>query len=244
MSEMLRALIEKEVTRNNGSGPKAVTLISHDWGAFLTYQFTKSYPEMVEAIVSLDVGMGACAVDPFDVTNLLVIFAYQSYLIICFIVSQLLPFGSFFGDIMLGLYPWKWIGPTPHEYKVPRPLNEIKSWMAYPYFQLVKEKLCTLGASPGVANPMHFGKPLLYLYGPRKRAFFHTKAFLKDIDELASSAADQPGAVIAASQWHAISGCGHWMHTQAPDIVAKHISTFFLAIKDMQGPGSSRLKRT
>ena len=103
-------------TSASGAGPRKVTLVVHDWGAFVCYRFVAMHPEMVEAVVALDVAFGAdhtpladALAAPLDTArNLLLIAGYQGWLILAFVVSQLL--SGLLADVMVGFYPWKWVG--------------------------------------------------------------------------------------------------------------------------------------
>lgn len=200
---------------------KPVTLVAHDWGAFVAYLFAAAHPELLSAMVTLDVGhMSLRQLSPWDA---LVICGYQLWLVCVFVVSQLL--SSVLGDVMLGLYPWSWVGPCPYETNVPRNPREIHSWMCYPYFQMwVGSSLRFLlgrGLPPVPAFPPAVGVPLLYLYGPKKRCLFHTPDFLKRLEDAA-----QLGGVAGASRWADMAGAGHWLHTQQPAEVEKHVADF------------------
>ena len=136
---------------------------------------------------------------------------------------------------------------------MPRPVREIHSWMGYPYLQLYCEKVLSLGRRPQTVDPTSLGKPLLYLFGQRKRAMFHTKRFLDRIDERAAASASasasagagaagaepgkeaaELGPLVAASRWRGIDGAGHFLQTQKPDELEAHMRDFFAAIAALQ----------
>lgn len=200
---------------------KPVTLVAHDWGAFVAYLFVASHPDLVNAVVTLDVGH----ITPWKLSpwHAIVISAYQFWLVCAFIVSQLV--SSIIGDIMVGLFPWFLIGPCPYETKVPRKAREIHSWMCYPYFQIwlgtPLRFLLGKGLPPPLAFPPDIGVPLLYLYGPKKRCLFHTCDFLKRLE-----AANLLGGKAAGSGWAEVADAGHWLHAQQPEAVEHHISGF------------------
>ena len=120
---------------------------------------------------------------------------------------------------------------------MPRRTREIHAWMAFPYLQLWSEKLLSFGARPRTADPTAQGAPLLFLYGAKKRAMFHTPAFLRRLDALAAAGAvgaakgmgRGAAAAVAASRWRRVEGAGHWMHTQKPDQVEAEMRDFFAA---------------
>mmetsp|Transcript_72900 Transcript_72900/g.207684 ORF Transcript_72900/g.207684 Transcript_72900/m.207684 type:complete len:172 (-) Transcript_72900:107-622(-) len=166
-------------------------------------------------MVCLDVGM----FEPLECTPLqiVVIMAYQVWLACAFFVSQLFQGlgGHAVGDVMCGIFPWKWIGPTPSEYKIPRHLREVHSWMCYPYLRLVTAGL--MGKQPKPAFPPAKGIPLLYIYGKKKRVFFHTSSFIRNIDR-------EEGR--GGTAYRMLDQCGHWVQTQAPDEVASDMGKF------------------
>ena len=80
------ARLKQTIEANTPPGQKVV-LISHDWGAFTAYLFANAHPELLEALVTLDVGM----VTPWrlPLRHAAVIISYQLWLVCCFLVSQL-----------------------------------------------------------------------------------------------------------------------------------------------------------
>ena len=85
------------------------------------------------------------------------------------------------GDVMLGVFPYQLIGPCPHERNVPRHVREVHAWMCYPYLHLHWGMLA--GTLPPIGFPPSRGIPLLYVYGARKRAMFHSPGFLRSIED-------------------------------------------------------------
>ena len=50
-------------------GGRDTTLVIHDWGSFLGYQFMHLYPSLMTRVVSFDIGSGeqtTCLAEPFD----------------------------------------------------------------------------------------------------------------------------------------------------------------------------------
>jgi pimeloyl-ACP methyl ester carboxylesterase len=104
---------------HNVSTDQPITLVAHDWGAYIAYLYLdvlqKRGDERVERFVVLDVGMFNLL--QMSLLSQAVIVCYQLWLAFCFLVGRC----SFtlLGDIMLGVYPWSFIGPTPYETKMP-----------------------------------------------------------------------------------------------------------------------------
>jgi len=97
---------------DNGS---EVTICAHDWGAYVCQRFVCKYPTMANRLVLLDVG-----IDDFkgkSPGDYFYIFAYRIWLSVTFIFSLFL---DVLGVFLMGIFPWKLIGPTPKEYKMVR----------------------------------------------------------------------------------------------------------------------------
>lgn len=113
---------------------------------------------------------------------------------------------------MLALFPWKAIGPCPHETRVPKRTSgyRVACRMAYPYFWIQSALLfrpSSLDLPWGSAYP---AKPLVvpttFVFGKNKRAQFHTKGFLERMEK-----ADGYSVVEL--------DCGHFIQVQKPDEV-------------------------
>ena len=104
------------------------------------------------------------------------------------------------------LYPWKAIGPIPYE---DFPNKDTKGFMCYPYFQVWKVD----------AKEMPFfqiSPPTQFLFGARKRVMYHSKSFLKYLE-------DRPDC-----RYKAFEKDGHWLHVSSPDDVAREMKEFLL----------------
>ena len=92
---------------------RKITLVAHDWGAFAAYAMIGRRPELFERAVMFDIGL----ITPKLLPKLswLVIGLYQWWLALAFVVSQVLPLvGTLVGDAMLGVFPWRRVGPRSH----------------------------------------------------------------------------------------------------------------------------------
>lgn len=135
-------------------------------------------------------------------------------LAIAFIVSQLTL--TILGDLILGLYPFRLLGPLPNDKHCPRRVQEIHSWMGYPYFWMYLG-IFTLKL-PKQAFPPRRDIPLLYCYGGDKRVMFHTKTFMRRI----AAEGDKGKGTKAVEFKH----CGHWIHVQDPEGLEKEFNEF------------------
>ena len=141
-------------------------------------------PELFERAVMFDIGL----ITPKLLPKLswLVIGLYQWWLALAFVVSQVLPIvGTLVGDVMLGVFPWRLVGPCPHDAKVgiPRPWREVHSWMCYPYLHIWRDILLDFrGTKKTQVFPPSVGVPTLFMYGEKKRTMYHTPDFLEKLD--------------------------------------------------------------
>jgi pimeloyl-ACP methyl ester carboxylesterase len=110
---------------HNVSADQPITLVAHDWGAYIAYLYLamlqKRGDKRVEQFVVLDVGIFNLIQMPL--LTQAVIVGYQLWLALCFLVGRLL--FTLLGDIMLGVYPWSLIGPTPFETKMPTRTSKV-----------------------------------------------------------------------------------------------------------------------
>ena len=116
-----------------------VSLIIHDWGAFFGYAFQNHYPERVERIVALDIGLigGLSSMNPSHIPLVLL---YQWWFAIAYFISQ--AFSKTLGEFLFksfNLLP-KFLQPCPFDVP-PRPRSEIKVHMCYPYYHFWKSYL-------------------------------------------------------------------------------------------------------
>lgn len=188
-------------------GTAPVTLVGHDWGAFITLMYCTRHPERVKKYVALDVGV----LDAPSFFTFAVIIAYQVMFATAFVLSAL---GlGWLGTLVIALYPWHAIGPTPHESKVP---PAVASWrtkpepkLCYPYYQLLR--LVATNSMPKLKVPP---PPTLYIFGKRKRAQFHDDGWLAALDKRTDG-----------SRWLSLD-CGHFIASQKPDETAAAIEDF------------------
>mmetsp|Transcript_34319 Transcript_34319/g.44279 ORF Transcript_34319/g.44279 Transcript_34319/m.44279 type:complete len:254 (-) Transcript_34319:41-802(-) len=129
--DLLIEMTKNTIQENTCEGQE-VYVVSHDWGAALTYMLIEKYPTLIKALVACDVGVS----HPNELTLKMVaiLITYQLYLGIAFIMSQLC--SQLIADLMVYFFPWKFIGPAPYETKMPRHPREMHSWMCYPYFYM------------------------------------------------------------------------------------------------------------
>ncbi|KAK3281856.1 hypothetical protein CYMTET_10377 [Cymbomonas tetramitiformis] len=193
--DMLSRVINKHTCES-----ESVTLVAHDWGAFVAILYANKYPDAIKNLITLDVGLGA----PIG----LVTVTYQLWLAIAFIFSQL--WLGTIGDLMMLLFPWKLIGPCPYETKIPKRLSgRPGSYMCYPYFQLWKMVL--FGKAP--TNIPMPAMPYLYVFGKNKRSTFHGTGFLEKLSQRSDCC-------------YKMLDCGHFIQVQKPDELETEMRSF------------------
>eukprot|EP00750_Incisomonas_marina_P017325 INCI20234.1.p1 GENE.INCI20234.1~~INCI20234.1.p1 ORF type:complete len:277 (-),score=23.26 INCI20234.1:98-928(-) len=172
-----------------------ITLVGHDWGSYVVQRFAAAHPDMVQRLCVMDVGYGVHA------KSLPVILGYQMWLCFAFLISRIPLIGKYIAMILMAVYPWKCFGPTPHEYRMPTKPQHVRMHMCYPYLQLFLGLFC---CDKLAAPKFQRDIPTLFVYGQRKRAYFHSQKFLDRLDS------------IEGSEQHALD-CGHWIQTQKPE---------------------------
>uniref|UniRef100_A0A6S8CRA2 AB hydrolase-1 domain-containing protein n=1 Tax=Aureoumbra lagunensis TaxID=44058 RepID=A0A6S8CRA2_9STRA len=190
-------------------------LLAHDWGSAIAFMYLQKKPKNIEKFITLDIGLYT----PKSLTwkELVVDIGYKGTLALAFLWRA---FGlPTIGILCFALFPWKFLGPCPHEPSVPPSVAQFFKRpnldMCYPYFQLFKGILTSTLKLP---TPSSFPlPPCLFIYGKRKRIFFHSAAFLRSLQ-----AANNGSKVIAFD-------CGHFIQSQCPTETANEVRTFLLS---------------
>lgn len=197
LRELLIAEIEKLL---KSSARSAVVLVGHDWGAYLSYLIEQKRPDLVDRLITMDVG-GHFA--PSGIGHAIFMIAYQWWLIAGYFAAKIAPS---LGDAMTRFMAF--IAGAPSRKATAR-MNYLYfyMWRAL-LFKSYKASLL-LGYQPI--------KPVLYLYGAKKRYHFHSPKWLKFLESCTGS------KVIR------VDGCGHWFMVQEPEFVNKAISAFVSA---------------
>mmetsp|Transcript_13008 Transcript_13008/g.52079 ORF Transcript_13008/g.52079 Transcript_13008/m.52079 type:complete len:271 (-) Transcript_13008:614-1426(-) len=212
-----------------------VVLVGHDWGAYAAMLYAQRYRRTVARLVLLDVGVYA----PRDQSLFANVVDVGYKGVLCFAFACKALGVPVLGLLAMASYPWRWLGPCPHEHHGVPP--RVRRWfrrpdlaLCYPYFHLFKGLLSgTLpkmesSSPPRRGDPAARGgdiqspsypapPPTLYLYGTRKRIMFHSAAFLRTLD------ARKDGSRSRALD------CGHYLQAQRPDDVAAEIHAFIFS---------------
>jgi len=167
-----------------------VTLVTHDWGAYIGYLLEQAHPERIGHMIAMDVGGHA---KPGPKAALMII-AYQWALVFCWWVGGLVPP---LGDLLS-----RFVGRLV---RVPdRQRAAIRSRFNYPYFYLWRGMLLPWKRD-SVLQRYRPGCPVLYLYGRRKPFQFHSDRWL----ELVGQTGGMAQGVDA----------GHWLQEERADEV-------------------------
>lgn len=164
-----------------------VTLLLHDWGCFLGYQFAMRHPELVERVIGVDIGDAGSRENRAELgfRGLLIVVAYQMWNALAWRI------GGGIGTAMARLMARAMRCPTD-----PR---MIHAGMGYLY------ALRWLGVAGGLKGIKVFKPawPMLYIYGERKPIMFHSRAWAERL------AARSGSRVMAFAT-------GHWVMIQRP----------------------------
>ncbi len=163
-----------------------VTLVTHDWGAYLGYLLEQAHPERIERMIAMDVG--GHAGKPTAKAALMIV-GYQWALVICWLIGGLIP--------PLGDRLSRGVGRVVG---VPdRQRANIRSRFDYPYFYLWRGLLLPWKRN-AILRRYAPGCPVLYLYGVRKPFQFHSQRWLSMVEQ-------SGGAAIAVD-------AGHWLQEE------------------------------
>ncbi|MEE4174564.1 MAG: alpha/beta fold hydrolase [Xanthomonadales bacterium] len=168
-----------------------VTLVTHDWGAYLGYLVEQACPARIERMVAMDVG-GRTGKPSFAAA--LMILGYQWALVLCWFLGGLIP--------PLGNALTQGVAKVV---KVPdRQRHGVRSRFNYPYFYLWQGILLPWKRD-GILQRYQPKCPVVYLYGTRKPFQFHSEGWLK---------------LVAASGGFARGiDAGHWLQEQRAEEV-------------------------
>jgi pimeloyl-ACP methyl ester carboxylesterase len=169
-----------------------VSLVTHDWGAYIGYMLEQKYPERFERMTAMDVGGH---LQPIGLKASLMIIGYQWSLVACWLVGGLIP--------PLGKSMTRGVARVVG---VPaRQRANLRSRYNYPYFYFWRGSLLPWKRN-SVLGRYRPKCPVLYLFGERKPLMFHSRKWLRIV-------ADSGGGA------RGIAGAGHWfMETHADEV--------------------------
>lgn len=143
-------------------GQGKLTLVGHDWGAFLAYQIEAKRPDLISRMTTMDVG---AVLKPETIWQTLAIVSYQWTLIGAFYIGKISPFlGNSISKLVAS------IARSPKQSKPNWRMNYL--YINY-WSHLLRKRPLTRKKVPD--------SPLLYLYGCRKPFMFHMKFWLEKV---------------------------------------------------------------
>lgn len=138
-------------------------VISHDWGAFLSYLIDDKYKGFINQFVTLDVGSGleeSVQAKLFTVT-------YQWYLTANFLIGDKV--GDYFTRLFVRIIPKPVYGISEKE------LEKINSGYNFFYYQFWKRCIFFMNFSRSYKTDT----PISYFYGKNKSFQFHSQKFIE-----------------------------------------------------------------
>jgi pimeloyl-ACP methyl ester carboxylesterase len=147
-----------------------VILITHDWGAYISYLYEKRHSDRIEKMVTMDVG-GHIRPGPIAIS---LIISYQWTLISLWFLGGVHPhLGTTFTRIFA-----RTIGVPKQR------IEKIESKCNYMYYYLWKASFFPFfDQRQELILPYRPKVPILYLYGEQKPFHFHSKQWLKIVEE-------------------------------------------------------------
>lgn len=144
---------------------RPVVLLVHDWGAMFGYRFVRNHPHLVSRLIGVDIGDAGSKehLNTLGLKGKLMVMAYQLWLALAWRLGPTL------GDPMTRAFVRRI--PCPAE-----PAT-VSSRMNYPYW------IQWTGAQGGYPERKSFEPPcpMLFVYGRRKPAMFHSEPWARDI---------------------------------------------------------------
>ena len=177
-----------------------VSLVTHDWGAYIGYMLEKAHPGLFVKMAALDIGGH---LNPMGLKASLMIVGYQWSLIACWLAGGLVP--------PLGRLMTRGVGKV---IRVPaRQRANLRSRYNYPYFYFWRDTLLPWKRASllGRYRPQC---PVLYLFGERKPLMFHSRKWLQIV-------ADGGGRA------EGVTGAGHWLMETHHEAVNEMLSDWF-----------------
>ena len=216
-----------------GSTRDDVVLIAHDWGAIWAYYIVQQpmWARRVTRLVAVDVGASASNVsDTYaDIPGIshttLWSIPYQWLCASLFAIGRSISptLATFLGDAAWPLVPF--LGPMGGDFDwaqhAPRPREEVRWWMGYPYYYVWKHHRVWWQSPISPAFPT--GIPTLFMYGAKKRTMFHSEAFEGRLN------ATDGSRVLRYEE------CGHWLMHEAPARFTDDVMKF---LDDTEGAAS------
>lgn len=170
-------------------GTEPVTLVTHDWGAYIGYLYEQRYPQHVRSMVAMDVGGHF---EPSSLKTFAMFVSYQWTLVTLWLIGGLIP--------PLGTSLTRGFARA---LKVPdRQASTLRSRCNYPYFYFWRSTLLPWARARllGEYTPRC---PVLYLYGGDKPLMFHTPQWVETV-------------AASGGRAHCLDDASHWFMESHP----------------------------
>ena len=223
---LLRACIDRALA----SPDRSFDLVAHDWGAYWGYLLVEQLAPSgrVRKLVAIEVGAGArggnggapstsskatVRAEHPGQRGFLWTLPYQLTFATIFLVGTML--SEVLASVLMRLYirfGFPVLGPLGRGATIVRAPDEIFWWMCWPYYQLWFNHVFRLRRPP---LPRFPSCPTLFLWGERKRAFFHTGKFVAKLQSTEGCDAKS-------------YDCSHWVHWEKAVQVNRDMRAFLL----------------
>jgi len=160
--EELGARLKQTIDQVNDT-KRAVTVVGHDWGAYVTYCFDKQFPGYAKQLITLDV--------PYKPKQSIFFVLYTYVLCVAFILGCCC--GNFLTRLVLKVFKYN----PPYAKKINYRWNffYFQLWKSLVQSKFNPKKMFLYGYTPSV--------PLVYMYGKNKPLQFQGRTFLKEVEE-------------------------------------------------------------
>ena len=173
----------------SAASSEPVTLVTHDWGAYIGYLYEQRHPENVRSMVAMDVGGHF---EPSSLKSAAMFVGYQWTLVALWLIGGLVP--------PLGTALTRGFARALH---VPeRQASTLRSRCNYPYFYFWRSNLLPW-ARKRLLGDYTPHCPVMYVYGGNKPLMFHTPQWL---DTVAAS----------GGRTHCLEAASHWFMESHP----------------------------
>ena len=209
-----RVAIETERASPPRAERQRVTLVCHDWGCVVGFKVQKLVPELIAAVVALDVGGDARGLSAKEKAFVV---AYQAWLLAAHFV------GGAIGDAMTTRFARFAGAPVTRNQDGSVSDAVVRARLNWPYVAFwrdalfpraprAREERVSKSETPRDSRtPQDVAPscPVLFLFGGNKPARFHGDAWLAAID---AKRARGDG-----SAWREMKGAGHWFPVERAD---------------------------
>ena len=127
---------------------KKIYFVGHDWGSFYGLMYENRYPQRVEKLIAIDVGVISSISSP-KISDLLKLVLYQHWFAICYFISQAINFnlGNYLFKLFFKIVP-KCLQALTHDKIFHRKDEEVSVSLCYIYYYFWRRYLLSLSFNP------------------------------------------------------------------------------------------------